>query len=166
MQSERWQEQRRGALQRAGYKCQLCSRTTGQLHVHHNDYSRLGNELPTDLVVLCERCHNVFHEQVWPSKTKPKHGWERRPDTTTIKLTTKQRRLDKKGENYLRLLREAGNEPPDGLTTKQLRQLWRRHIHAANRVPDGNPGLMHHAWLARQERSRRNIAAWRANNRA
>lgn len=60
LKTEHWQTTRDKALKRAGHKCQLCS-ATSNLHVHHNTYERLGGELPTDLVVLCNECHKTHH---------------------------------------------------------------------------------------------------------
>lgn len=59
---EHWREKvRPEALERAGYRCQLCGVMDKTLNVHHNSYERLGNELPWDLVVLCEDCHAKYH---------------------------------------------------------------------------------------------------------
>lgn len=55
-----WQVKRKGALERANYKCQLCC-NKNKLHVHHNTYDRLGNEAISDLIVLCEKCHSHHH---------------------------------------------------------------------------------------------------------
>lgn len=55
-----WSTMRLKALVNAGHKCQVCA-STEKLEVHHNDYSRLGGELLTDLVVLCHDCHTLFH---------------------------------------------------------------------------------------------------------
>lgn len=60
LKSEYWQKTRLEALKRAGYRCQLCASDKG-LQVHHNNYSRLGCELPSDLVVLCDGCHKKHH---------------------------------------------------------------------------------------------------------
>lgn len=61
LKSAHWQETRYKAIQHAGQKCQVCA-SVDRLDVHHNDYSRLGGELATDLVVLCRSCHELFHE--------------------------------------------------------------------------------------------------------
>ena len=61
LQTPEWQTTRKRALKRAGYRCQLCN-SNGCLHVHHNDYSRLGEEDNVDLVVLCATCHARYHE--------------------------------------------------------------------------------------------------------
>lgn len=60
IQSPQWRIRREAAVGRAGGKCQLCA-STRALNVHHNDYARLFDELPTDLVALCAKCHKHFH---------------------------------------------------------------------------------------------------------
>jgi hypothetical protein len=62
LQTPEWQNIRKEALQRAGYKCQLCSEIR-LLHIHHNTYENIGNENPKDLIVLCESCHAKFHNK-------------------------------------------------------------------------------------------------------
>ena len=61
LQSERWQKKRQEAPKFWGYKCALCY-SSEKLHVHHRTYYRLGNELPTDVIVLCSSCHDRHHE--------------------------------------------------------------------------------------------------------
>jgi hypothetical protein len=56
-----WQSKRTQMLSRAGYRCQTCGERDTRLDVHHNSYERYGDELPQDLVVLCRRCHELFH---------------------------------------------------------------------------------------------------------
>lgn len=60
LKSNHWKEVREAALERADYKCQLCSNKE-YLNVHHNNYKNLGHEDPNDLVVLCRNCHRKFH---------------------------------------------------------------------------------------------------------
>ena len=67
LQTDHWQETRKRALKRAGFKCQLCS-SNGKLHVHHRTYENLGNENNADLIVLCETCHGKFHNKVTEGK--------------------------------------------------------------------------------------------------
>lgn len=47
------------ALRRAGFRCQTCGCRSG-LQVHHNSYENLFGEADEDLVVLCDRCHDVI----------------------------------------------------------------------------------------------------------
>lgn len=67
LKTEGWQRTRRWALDRAGNKCQLC-KSDKKLNVHHNNYSSLGKEEPSDIIVLCERCHKIHHDNEIPKK--------------------------------------------------------------------------------------------------
>lgn len=63
LHSKHWKKVRSIALNNAGYKCQACSNKDAILDVHHNSYERLGNEDPTDLIVLCRSCHARVHDK-------------------------------------------------------------------------------------------------------
>lgn len=63
LKTDHWKEVSRKAKMRADYKCQLCGYDKS-LQVHHNDYSRRGKELPSDLIVLCKTCHGKFHDKI------------------------------------------------------------------------------------------------------
>lgn len=89
IKSPEWRTRCNEAKQRAGHKCQLCS-SSSSLHVHHNTYERLGNESPTDLTVLCELCHNVFHAKR-DERTARKYAhaeWMKRAKKATPKVPT------------------------------------------------------------------------------
>lgn len=61
LQSTTWREKRNGALRSASHECEECG-AKERLHVHHRNYDRVGgNELPSDLQVLCETCHYAVH---------------------------------------------------------------------------------------------------------
>lgn len=60
LDSDQWKATRDMAIMRAGRVCQFC-RSDKKLNVHHNTYDRLGEELPTDLLVLCQECHTTLH---------------------------------------------------------------------------------------------------------
>lgn len=47
----------------------FCCHSNKDLHVHHTDYSRLGQELPTDVVTVCGNCHQVIHDMVREGQT-------------------------------------------------------------------------------------------------
>jgi 5-methylcytosine-specific restriction endonuclease McrA len=64
MEQPEWQQRRRQALARAGYRCQTCGRRDATLDVHHNNYQNYGDERLEDLVVLCRSCHQTFHGAV------------------------------------------------------------------------------------------------------
>jgi hypothetical protein len=62
LKTEHWQGQRKEALLCALYRCQVCNTDALPLEVHHRTYERLGCELPSDLFVLCEQCHDLFSQ--------------------------------------------------------------------------------------------------------
>ena len=60
LQSEHWQQKRTRILQKRGKRCEVCG-IQHRLQVHHLTYARLGNELDSDLKVLCWACHEREH---------------------------------------------------------------------------------------------------------
>ena len=58
--SEAWRTRRRVRLKADDHRCQGCGSEDG-LHVHHRTYERLGNELPDDIITVCETCHAFVH---------------------------------------------------------------------------------------------------------
>lgn len=63
LRSPEWQETRAARLKAARFSCQVCNTSRARLNVHHRTYERRGHELASDLIVLCEDCHRLFHEQ-------------------------------------------------------------------------------------------------------
>lgn len=61
LNSDSWNERKKRWLD-FWKKCCVCA-NINNLDVHHNDYSRLGDERQNDCVVLCRSCHNLFHEK-------------------------------------------------------------------------------------------------------
>lgn len=61
LHTEHWAIVRKAALDRAGWKCQLCN-AAKSLQVHHRTYERLGCEWDSDVIALCGRCHKHFHK--------------------------------------------------------------------------------------------------------
>lgn len=57
-----WGKLRREVLARDLHWCQFCGMKPAN-HVHHLTYERFGKELLTDLVSLCETCHNSTHNR-------------------------------------------------------------------------------------------------------
>lgn len=68
LESNAWKRMRAVMLEKAGGRCQVCNRDR-RLNVHHRTYERIGNEIPDDLIVLCEPCHKLFHENGRLAKT-------------------------------------------------------------------------------------------------
>ncbi len=69
-------------LHRDGYKCQSKQKVvhSKKLHVHHIQYrSNGGSDTPTNLITLCETCHNNLHDDKFSLKgvkSKTKHATE------------------------------------------------------------------------------------------
>ena len=63
LRTPEWRVTRAAALERAGHSCSLDVTHTEELEVHHRTYERLGRELAADLVVLCQVCHALHHQQ-------------------------------------------------------------------------------------------------------
>jgi 5-methylcytosine-specific restriction endonuclease McrA len=61
--SSKWRATANDAIERAGYRCQVCGNPF-RLQVHHNTYRNLGKEQPEDLCVLCKDCHELFHSVI------------------------------------------------------------------------------------------------------
>jgi hypothetical protein len=61
LQTPHWKRRRVDVLRYAGYRCQACSRSSGPLDVHHNNYDNLGEELDRDMIVFCRECHYRHH---------------------------------------------------------------------------------------------------------
>ena len=61
MASDEWAHLRKIKLEFADYECEKCG-AAGPLDVHHLTYERFGgDELLTDLQVLCRECHETVH---------------------------------------------------------------------------------------------------------
>jgi len=74
--SQRWYDKSAAALYLADYKCMVCYGNEA-LSVHHRTYERLGNELMTDLLVICQPCHNIFHRFRRLAPTPTENGREK-----------------------------------------------------------------------------------------
>ena len=77
LQSPSWMKKRDQRKKIDNSKC-VCGRGESdmKLHVHHQTYERVGKEDLSDLVTLCEQCHEKCHSQVdyqhtWPSYKQP-----------------------------------------------------------------------------------------------
>jgi len=61
LKTPEWMVTRKIVKQRAGYRCERCSRPDTEWNVHHLTYERRGYEDLNDLVLLCRRCHEIEH---------------------------------------------------------------------------------------------------------
>lgn len=61
LRSPHWRARRRIALEKAEWTCQHCGVHSRFLDVHHLTYDRIGQELDSDLEVICRACHKEEH---------------------------------------------------------------------------------------------------------
>ena len=73
LETRHWKTVRESALIEAEFMCQKCRSQDG-LHVHHLTYERIGEEIDSDLMVLCSRCHIEEHMQC---NEKSYHPWRK-----------------------------------------------------------------------------------------
>lgn len=60
MKSQAWALVRRDALQKAGYRCQICN-ASKRLDGHHRSQKRMGlPEEGRDVIALCRPCHDLM----------------------------------------------------------------------------------------------------------
>lgn len=57
-----WKRFRLMALDHYQYRCMACGATKKPLGVHHNNYNCLGHETYNDVIPLCDKCHELFHD--------------------------------------------------------------------------------------------------------
>ena len=62
--SQEWYNKREEVFCDRWRQCEKCW-NQANLQIHHWTYIRLGNELLTDLFVLCDSCHVALHELCW-----------------------------------------------------------------------------------------------------
>ena len=106
--SDKWEELRDAALERAGFQCQLVAEHGGQLEVHHRTYDRLGHEDVADLTVLCHRCHRII-SAIYP-KLLSNSGKlvERRNVTFIASEKLKEKRVPKYEKTVRNILEYCG----------------------------------------------------------
>jgi hypothetical protein len=62
LMTDEWGKLRGMKLHEAGHRCQgWCQKNHPLLDVHHITYDRLGDELMSDLRILCRHCHQGVH---------------------------------------------------------------------------------------------------------
>jgi 5-methylcytosine-specific restriction endonuclease McrA len=74
--SPQWDDLRRTALYRAGYRCERCGKAA-PLQVHHLNYRNIFNESQADLQALCFSCHRERHFMIWRLFGIAKRAWRR-----------------------------------------------------------------------------------------
>jgi hypothetical protein len=93
--SPTWKTLREKAIIRARGRCQLCNHHE-TLNVHHRKYPKeWGKEPLSDLTVLCEKCHNNFHDTIKPRELPIENMIEIQPNRR-VKLPLWQKEIIKR----------------------------------------------------------------------
>jgi len=76
--SDEWKARAKYYKQQAGFRCRVCNSDSDTLDAHHRTYERLGNELDSDITVLCRPCHELFESRLKGqdlSLSSERDGW-------------------------------------------------------------------------------------------
>jgi hypothetical protein len=60
LKTRHWQWFSLDIIDKRGAKCERCG-SPERIEVHHLTYERLHHELPSDVIVLCRKCHAGIH---------------------------------------------------------------------------------------------------------
>ena len=60
-----WIERKQEIIEARGATCEGCGIDGEELELHHVTYRNLGDELDSDLVLLCAECHCRAHDGWW-----------------------------------------------------------------------------------------------------
>ncbi|WP_343060446.1 helix-turn-helix domain-containing protein [Paenibacillus phyllosphaerae] len=61
LKTAHWKKLRGTVLKRFEYRCAICN-SNESIEVHHRTYERRGEERLTDLTALCDKCHELYHQ--------------------------------------------------------------------------------------------------------
>ena len=72
LNSDHFKALRERILEVWGHRCAVCyeHQDSTTIDIHHRTYHRLHKEIDTDVIPLCRRCHDLFHDSVPISKDK------------------------------------------------------------------------------------------------
>lgn len=96
--SKEWMEVKIDLLQLRGCKCEKCKsvKPANKLQIHHKTYVRIFNEKPSDLIILCARCHMKQHKDIVPNKVLKSFGIIKKKRVKKKSATPKKRKVPKK----------------------------------------------------------------------
>lgn len=63
LKSKKWINFKNSLKIARGNKCEKCGKSKCILHGHHLTYKRFMNELPEDILIVCEDCHSNLHKR-------------------------------------------------------------------------------------------------------
>jgi hypothetical protein len=62
LHSEHWLSFRLGIIAQRGPACEVCGNKQERPALHHLSYARVGAELESDVVIVCDGCHRSYHD--------------------------------------------------------------------------------------------------------
>jgi N6-L-threonylcarbamoyladenine synthase len=71
-----YQNVREYVLHRDGHKCRNCGQGDRKFHVHHLESRMNGGDRPDNLITLCDKCHQEYHQGKIKLKTKKSKGYK------------------------------------------------------------------------------------------
>tara|TARA_Y100000310_G_C20367830_1_gene662080 strand:- start:128 stop:604 length:477 start_codon:yes stop_codon:yes gene_type:complete len=100
LKTDHWKQTRIDAIERAGGTCSVdgCNETT-YLQAHHLTYQRIGAELPSDLLILCQNHHYEEHRKM-AAKDKKRKAERKKKDLLW---------LDSEKPTILRIIRNTNH---------------------------------------------------------
>lgn len=88
LESKHWMLLRK-LLVKKDSRCAICNEITNNLQLHHLSYERIGFEKEMDLLILCDSCHKLVHE----------NGLKKIPKSAIQNSETKRKRFKRVCEN-------------------------------------------------------------------
>ena len=61
LRTDWWQARRKRVYAKANHRCELCHKQGVKLEAHHTTYERVGCERDSDMIALCDPCHEKVH---------------------------------------------------------------------------------------------------------
>jgi len=99
-----WRAIRERELKRAGYKCEICGSRQKPLHVHElwEFDEEKGLQILKGLIVVCEKCHLVFHLGYANTQGRLKEAIEHLVRITGIKYDEAKALVEKAFDEWVR----------------------------------------------------------------
>jgi hypothetical protein len=72
LKTTHWQYVKEKSACDSDARCVTCYSDEIPLHTHHRTYSRVGMEMRNDVISLCDRCHQIFHDNTAAHMQRPK----------------------------------------------------------------------------------------------
>jgi len=95
LKSNEWAQIRIDLFSLRGRKCERCPNTK-TLQIHHKTYKNIFKEEPSDLIILCGRCHRSEHFKPKKVKKALKPKKRKKKNKNPYKLKGRDRKLQKK----------------------------------------------------------------------